>query len=170
MNNWNNLKPESKLWIYGANRPFEPNDAKQIEQILDQFCETWAAHGTKLNCGFNLLYNRFILIAVDEESAAASGCSIDKAVEIVRQIDERFSLDLFNRLRSFEVDQVKNTVSALTIEEVQEGLATGEIDEDTRIVNMQALQLGHLIPNFTLPLSHTWLRKYLRTEPGSSGV
>jgi hypothetical protein len=162
MNNWNQLKPESKLWIYGAQRELSEQENNQINLLLDQFCDTWAAHGAKLDCGFNILHNRLILIAVDEESAAASGCSIDKSVEIVKDIDAQFNLDLFNRMRSYHVIKVPQTkITSYEASEINQLLGSGELDQDSRMVNMQALILSEIAPNFTRALSETWLKKYL---------
>lgn len=169
MNNWNYLKSESKLWIYGSARTFNSQEIKQMTLMLDQFCDTWAAHGAKLNCGFNILFDRFILLAVDEESAAASGCSIDKSVEIIKRIDEQFQFDLFNRLRSYHADQVTNRISVLSQDDVQHQIQTGELDGNSRIVNMQALRLADLLPNFSIPLKETWLRKYLNSTAHRAG-
>ena len=168
MNNWNSLKPESKLWIYGANREITKLDLEEINRTLDNFCETWGSHGSKLNCGYNVLYNRFICIAVDEESAAASGCSIDKSVGIVKQIDEKYNLDLFNRLRSYLVeDSGTTTITPISADHVTDAFVNELINEDSRMVNMQAATLQDLMPDFTIPLKKTWLKKYLNREASS---
>ncbi len=162
MNNWNHLKPESKLWMYGAQKVLSDIEQKQIRSILDHFCENWAAHGAKLNCGFNILYDRFIMIAVDEESAAASGCSIDKSVDVIKQIDTEFDLDLFNRLRCFHIEALpKTAITAYLSSEISELIREGVLDEYSKMVYMQATNLQDLTPNFTRDLKDTWLKKYL---------
>jgi len=162
MNNWNHLKPESKLWMYGGQRILTDVEQKQINSILDDFCENWAAHGAKLNCGFNIMYDRFIMIAVDEESAAASGCSIDKSIEVIKQIEAEYDLDLFNRLRCFHIEELpKTTITAYLSSEINELLHEGVLDENSKIVYMQATAVSDLTPNFTRDLKDTWLKKYL---------
>ena len=42
--------------------------------------------------------NRFIIFAVDEQTEAVSGCSIDSSVNFVKSIGQRFGIDFFNRL------------------------------------------------------------------------
>lgn len=162
MNNWNQLKPQSRIWIYGANRPFHEHEAVNIETYLNKFCATWAAHGAKLLCGFKLVYNQFIIIAVDEESAAASGCSIDKSIEIIEQIDSKLNLDLFNRFRSYEVvSESPLSIIPLTVEEVKSKIEKGELNQFSKMINMQGFYLRDITPDITQPLSNTWLQKYL---------
>jgi hypothetical protein len=43
----------------------------------------WAAHGTSLVSSYQLKYNRFIILAVDQDVQSATGCSIDASVEFI---------------------------------------------------------------------------------------
>jgi hypothetical protein len=47
---------------------------------LQAFLENWAAHGTSL-VSLISKYNRFIILAVDQDVQSATGCSIDASVE-----------------------------------------------------------------------------------------
>ena len=76
-----NLPEESKIWIYQSNRKFSDAEFSEIEMALQSFLEGWAAHGTSLESSYQLKYNRFIIIAVNQDVQAATGCSIDSSVE-----------------------------------------------------------------------------------------
>jgi hypothetical protein len=53
------------------------------ESALQAFLENWAAHGTSLVSSYQLKYNRFIILAVDQDVQSATGCSIDASVEFI---------------------------------------------------------------------------------------
>jgi hypothetical protein len=73
---FDSLPEESKIWIYQSNRKFSDEEIQEIEKDLTSFLEDWSAHGQQLEASFVTKYNRFIIIAVNQEVQAATGCSI----------------------------------------------------------------------------------------------
>ncbi len=158
-NNWDNLDTDARIWFYGTNRKLAQEEQQEISGILADFCANWAAHGAKLDCGFTILHNRFILLGVDEKSAAASGCSIDSSVHVFQQIDGRFNLDLFNRLRCYEIKD--NEVFDFMSHETKTRLMENRITENSMVVNTLTSTVGDLRSSFQQPLKHTWLKQFL---------
>ena len=85
-----NLPLESKIWIYQSNRKFTEEEFALIENDLKTFIDSWAAHGTGLEASYLLKYNRFIILAVNQEVQMATGCSIDKSVEFIQSIEKEY--------------------------------------------------------------------------------
>jgi hypothetical protein len=77
------LPEESKIWIYQSNRKFSDAEFSEIETDLQAFLENWA-HTTSLVSSYQLKYNRFIILAVDQDVQTATGCSIDSSVEFIQ--------------------------------------------------------------------------------------
>ena len=101
-----NLADDSRIWISQANRKFSTEEKQAITAKLNTFIADWNAHGAELLADFDLPYDQFIVVGVDENQATASGCSIDKLTKIVREIDADYSFDLLNRmLVSYENEQ-----------------------------------------------------------------
>jgi hypothetical protein len=95
---FNELPLDSKIWIYQSNRKFSDTEIAEIEIDLQSFLNDWAAHGTPLVCGYELKHNRFIIIAVDEENQIATGCSIDKSVQFIQQLELKYTVDLLDKM------------------------------------------------------------------------
>ena len=93
------LAAHSRVWVYQANRFLSKEEVGTISTALSEFIESWNAHGAALYAGFEIVSNRFVVLAVDEEKALASGCSIDKSVHFFQRIGEKFGLDFFNRMQ-----------------------------------------------------------------------
>ncbi len=93
-----NLPPESKIWIYQSNRKFTDIEWETIETDLKTFIDSWAAHGTGLEASYLLKYNRFIILAVNQEVQMATGCSIDKSVEFIQSLERKYEVDLLDKM------------------------------------------------------------------------
>lgn len=93
-----NLPEESRIWIYQSNRKFSDEEVAEIESDLKSFVEDWAAHGTSLEASFITKYNRFIIIAVNQEVQQATGCSIDKSVEFIQSLEQKYKVDLLDKM------------------------------------------------------------------------
>ncbi len=92
------LPEESRIWIYQSNRKFSDDEIAEIEIDLKKFLENWAAHGTSLESSFDLRYNRFIILAVNQEVQAATGCSIDSSVEFIQALEKKYNVDLLDKM------------------------------------------------------------------------
>lgn len=93
-----NMPDESKIWIYQSNRKFTDDEMAEIESDLKAFVENWAAHGTSLEASYLLQYNRFIILAVNQEVQSATGCSIDISVQFIQQLEQKYSVDLLDKM------------------------------------------------------------------------
>ena len=85
------IPDHARVWIYQANRPLSDTETQQAQQWGRQFVEQWAAHGQGLRASVTVLHHHFLVIALDEQHHAASGCSIDSSVGFVRILEEAFS-------------------------------------------------------------------------------
>ncbi len=92
------LPEESRIWIYQSNRKFSDEEMTEIETALQSFLENWSAHGTSLESSYELKYNRFIIIAVNQEVQSATGCSIDASVEFIQTLEKKYNVDLLDKM------------------------------------------------------------------------
>lgn len=92
------LPDDSRIWIYQSNRKFSDEEMAEIDQALREYTESWAAHGTGLEASYQLKYNRFIILAVNQETQVASGCSIDDSVRFIQSLEQRYQVDLLDKM------------------------------------------------------------------------
>ena len=97
---FNSLSDSSKIWIYQSNREFSDLELEVIENKLKFFVSNWKRHGDDLKASFEIRYNQFIIIAVDEQYNNVSGCSIDASSHVFKEIEKEFQVDLFNKLNT----------------------------------------------------------------------
>ncbi len=92
------LPIESRIWIYQSNRKFTDDEMTEIETAVKNFVENWSAHGTSLEASFVTKYNRFIVLAVNQEVQAATGCSIDSSVAFIQELEKKYEVDLLDKM------------------------------------------------------------------------
>lgn len=92
------LPLESRIWIYPSNRKFSKEEISEIEIAAKNFVEDWAAHGTSLEASYIIKYERFIVFAVNQEVHAASGCSIDSSVQFIQELEQKYQVDLLDKM------------------------------------------------------------------------
>lgn len=92
------LPSESRIWIYPSSRKFSDEELAEIEALTKEFVAQWAAHGTSLEASFLIKYNRFIVLAVNPEVQAASGCSIDSSVQFIQELEKKYGVDLLDKM------------------------------------------------------------------------
>lgn len=148
------INPNSKIWIYQANRFFTEFESNKINTLLTNFTQNWQAHGASLSAGYEIRHNLFILLWVDETLAGASGCSIDSSVKAIKQIDEDFKVDLFNR---FNMAYIQNEVVMVTDKENFENLVKIDvINQKTIVFNNLVNTYGDLDNNWKTPFAKSW--------------
>ena len=67
------MAPTARIWVYKSVRNLSNAEQKLVREQGGSFTSTWAAHGAPLDATVEVLYDRFVVISVDEEQAKASG-------------------------------------------------------------------------------------------------
>ena len=92
------LPLNSRVWVYSSNRKFIQKEIISIRKDLENFLSNWTSHNQNLETGFELRYDRFIIIAVNQEINDASGCSIDNCVRFIKKLEIKYEVDLLDKM------------------------------------------------------------------------
>ena len=90
------LPDRARAWVFAAERALTAEERAQLLETVDAFLAQWAAHGVPLVCGRDWRYDRFLLVAVDEEAAGVSGCSIDALTRQLKVMEDTLGLALLD--------------------------------------------------------------------------
>lgn len=144
----------SRVWIYQSDKKLTDNEVLQIKVLLDNFTTSWTAHNNQLKAKAEVKYNRFLILIVDESQAGASGCSIDKSVNFMKQLQDQFNINLFDRfnLAYREADEIlsadRNGFEAL--------LKDGKINTNTIVFNNLVQNFAELQTKWEVPFKDSW--------------
>jgi hypothetical protein len=159
MDSFQHFPPETRVWIYQSNKPFSEAMQPELRQHVDQFAQHWVSHNQQLRAHGDVLHGRFILLAVDESQAGASGCSIDKSVHFLQQLGGTLRVDLFDRMTFawMENDEVKTANS----EEFAELYREGKINDETLVFDNLVKTKLELEENWLKPLNKSWHKRFV---------
>jgi hypothetical protein len=128
-NLFSDYHPQSRVWIYQSYRDMNAAEEQTITSELKNFCKTWTAHQVALRA-----------------VSGASGCSIDKSVHVIQQIEQHYQMQLLNRLNLIllQVDELHTA----TFSEVKNKLHQWQDAYlfDNSITSLQQLYTRWLIP------------------------
>jgi len=95
---FDSLPEDARIWIYPSNRKFADQEIDQIHNELTAFISNWSAHSNPLTASYTIMHDRFIILAVNQENQAVTGCSIDASVACIQQLEQRFQIDLLDKM------------------------------------------------------------------------
>ncbi|RYY07632.1 MAG: ABC transporter ATPase [Sphingobacteriaceae bacterium] len=148
------FSPVSRIWIYQADRELAETEIANLQPQLNQFAQSWTAHNQQLKAAAQVAFNRFIILLVDESEAGASGCSIDKSVRFIKQVESEFNINVFDRFQTayFEDEQIK----VANREQLENLLREGKVNGETIVFNNMVSTLADLQTKWQIPLKNSW--------------
>ena len=155
---FNTLPEHSRVWIYQANRSFSEEELTEIKQKLDTFITNWTAHGSDLNAGYDIRYKRFIILAVDQTSQSATGCSIDASVRFIQQLEQDNNVDLMDKMNvSYKQGQF---VAHKTLLDFKKMVKDKAVSKNTIVFNNLVTNIGELNENWEVPAEQSWHSRF----------
>ncbi|QCR24066.1 hypothetical protein [Pontibacter sp. SGAir0037] len=152
------LPAQARLWIYQASRPLTAEEQNEIKPLLERFATDWSSHGKGLEASAELLHNQFLVLANNESTTAASGCSIDKSVNFVREMEQKFQVSFFDRTQLAFLNGEE--VQLVGLNELKNKVAAGEIDENSLYFDTLVNNYGELQAQWPKPARASWLSRY----------
>jgi hypothetical protein len=147
----------SRVWIYQSNRMFTLHEAFQIEDMLKAFVSSWHSHGTPVTGYANLFFGQFIVLIADETKSGVSGCSTDSSVRMIKDIEQMFNVNMFDRLLLGFI--VKERVQMIPMAQLYYALENNFIEPSTLYFNNTVPDLEQLKDKWLIPLKESWLSK-----------
>ena len=152
------LPEESKIWIYQSNRKFSDEEIAVIDTDLKQFIENWAAHGTGLTASYLLKYNRFIILAVNQEEQMATGCSIDASVGFIQNLEQKYKVDLLDKMNvTFKIGE---HVAHKTLIDFKKMAKDKAVTGDTIVFNNLVNNIAEFNESWETPAAESWHSRF----------
>jgi hypothetical protein len=150
-----NFAPDSRVWVYQSARLFTMSEAIEIEDMLNHFVANWNSHGTPVKGFGTLFFGRFIILVADESSTGVSGCSTDSSVRLVKSIEQKFSVNLFDRQNLAFVRNDK--IELIPLGQFKYAAENGFIGHETLYFNNLVQTLSELEHTWLIPVKESWL-------------
>lgn len=152
------LPDESRIWIYQSNRKFSDDEVAEAEKQLHTFLGQWAAHGTPLEASFEIRYNRFIVIAVNQQAQQATGCSIDASVQFIQQLEKHFGVDLLDKMNvTFKLG---DHIAHKQLTEFKKMAKEKAVSASTVVFNNLVNTVGEYREYWEVPAAESWHSRF----------
>lgn len=153
------LPETARVWIYQCNRSFSDAEMLEIRSDLDAFLTSWTAHGNDLNAGYEIKYKRFIVIALDQTSQGATGCSIDASVHFIQELEKKYDVMLLDKMNvSYKQGEFIAYKSLLDFKTMAKQKA---ISKKTIVFNNLVANKGEYLEHWEVPASESWHARFL---------
>ena len=152
-----NFSPDSRVWVYQSSRLFSLNEALTIEELLNDFIAKWLSHGVRVKGAGYLFFGQFVILMADEKATGVSGCSTDSSVRLIKDIEQRFGVNMFDRTTLAFV--VKDKVQLLPLSQLQYAFDNRFVDSHTLYFNNLVQTKTELENNWLVPIKDSWLSK-----------
>lgn len=137
---FDSLPDHGRLWVFPLSRSLTPDEVEVCTSVVDDFLDGWAAHGTPLRSGRTFVDERFLLVGVDVDAEAPSGCSIDALVNRLRTLGNEMSASFIDHAPVWYRDgQDVRSVSRPAFKALADD---GEVDPSTPVFDTSLTRIG----------------------------
>lgn len=147
----------SRVWVYQGSRLFTLSEALEVEQLLNDFTAQWQSHGTPVKGAGYLFFGQFIVLMADEQATGVSGCSTDSSVRLIKSIEQRFEVNMFDRTTLAFV--IKDKVQLLPLSQLPYAIENNFVEGSTLYFNNMVQTKEELENNWIIPAKDSWLGK-----------
>jgi hypothetical protein len=156
---FNEISNHSRVWVYQMNREITASESEEMAAVLRGFCSQWQAHGAPLKTSFDIVFNHFIILAVDENSGGASGCSIDGSVRLLKELGDKMVVDFFDRTQIAFL--INDKVSLYPMSKLKELFGEGTLNASMNTFNNLVATKAEYLQSWKVEVAGSWLARYL---------
>ena len=112
-----------------------------------------------MNAGYEIRYNRFIVIALDQSSQSATGCSIDASVHFIQQLEKKYGVELLDKMNVSYKQGAFVAYKKLT--DFKTMAKQKAISKNTIVFNNLVATKGEYKEHWEVPASESWHVRFL---------
>ena len=154
------LPEHSRVWIYPSSRAFTAEEKDAIATQMEEFLSQWATHGSPLKTGYDLPYDHFIVIGLDEAVQGASGCSIDASVRLIQALEQKFNLTLLDKMNvCYRKDE---TIVYSNMKDFRKLTKNHAVNQETIVFNKLVVNKGEYEDLWEVPAYNSWHSRFIK--------
>jgi hypothetical protein len=166
------LPDSARLWCFAADRPLSADETARLLGHVRDFLGEWAAHGQPLRTACDWRRGRFLLVAVDERAAGASGCSIDSLTHRLGHIEAELGVRLRDGAPVWYLEpRGQGVVRQASRQEFRALAEEGRVDGATTVFDLTAGRLADVREGrWERPAAESWHARLLPSSaPARAG-
>lgn len=156
---FNLLPPNAKVWIYQSDSNLSSTDVELIEKEVKLFLNNWSSHNKEIESSYEIRYNRFLIIGLNENINSASGCSIDKSVNFIKNLQSILKVNFLNRLNV--AYKIGNEINSISLLEFQNMIRENKLSKDSIVYNNMIDTKKLYLNSWETTIENSWHKKFL---------
>ena len=156
---FNLLPPNAKVWIYQSDSNLSSTDVELIEKEVKFFLNNWSSHNKEIESSYEIRYNRFLIIGLNENINSASGCSIDKSVNFIKNLQSILKVNFLNRLDV--AYKIGNEINSISLLEFQDMIRENKLSKDSIVYNNIIDTKKLYLNSWETTIENSWHKKFL---------
>ena len=157
---FSNLPDESRVWIYQASRSFSTAEKSSVSEELEVFLKQWTAHGADLVTSYDLPYDRFIVLGLNENLQGATGCSIDSSVRFIQTLEAKYEMVLLDKMNVTHRNGSEFLYTPL--KEFRALAKKRKVSADTIVFNNLVVDKAEYTSHWEVPAGQSWHSRFIK--------
>lgn len=159
LTDYQTLSNESKVWIYPSSRKFYKEEIEALEEKIKLFVDGWKKEDKNFKCSYQFLYNRFIIIAAEDDNSSITSKDIDTLVGFIFELQNHYEIELLDRMnvcfKQGEYVQYKE------LKDFKKLLKNKAVTEKTIVFDNLIQSKEELEDFWEVPISDSWYNRFL---------
>jgi len=160
MYEYTDLPDDARVWVYQISRKLSPEEIKIVKSKSENFISSWSAHGDQLRAAIEVFYNLFLVVFIDEAHAQATGCSIDKSFQFIKQLEDDIGITLLDRM--VVAHRQGDDILLSRIDEFEQLIKDGHVNNNTIVFNNLVDTKRAFDSKWEVLLKDSWQRKLIK--------
>lgn len=157
------LSDNARIWIYQADRMLTQEEKVEMLKKTKEFLANWTSHSNPLQGSADIMYEQFLILAVEERFQVATGCAVDASIQFIQSQEEAFHINLLNRTLIAFREQGNNFV--VPLEQLPKKIQEGIVSADTLTFDNTVTQKAALANKWIVRAQNSWLKQYFSASP-----
>lgn len=157
---FNEIPTWSKLWVFPSSRKFYEQEISGLKENIEAFLNCWTNEDQLFNCAYELKYDRFIVISVDNTDISLSLKTHDALSIFIQELEKKFEVILLDKInvcyKQGEFVQYKDIVEFKKMMK-EKGVSAKTIVFDNMITTKEELE-----NNWEINIMDSWLGRFLK--------
>ncbi len=155
------LHPSSRVWVFQAEKELTNDQVKECEQYLIRFLDSWTSHNQQL-MSFGAVYQqRFLVILVDQTQTSASGCSQDKLMHFVEELEKHFDISFLGRTQVAYRNTKDEKIRVMPLDNLKMAYQEGSVFDDTLVFDNLVDTKQKFENHWEKPLKDSWHKRFV---------
>ena len=153
------INDQAKIWIFQADKQL--NQIDEIRQDLYAFLEAWTTHNKQLYSAGDIVFSRFVVIAVDENHQSVSGCSQDTLTHFMVDLGNKYHVNFLDRMQVAYLSVKGSEIETLHLNDLKAKIQSGEINHETKVFNNLVKTKAEFINHWKTQIKDSWHQKFV---------